>query len=858
MKLSNFLRSFVSLFIIFCLLSTPLLAGGGKKGEKNFKEGMKYEIAQQWDKAAEEFALALAANPGNAEYQLHYRRALFNASQMMMQRGRSLAEQKDYVGAYNAFRQAYGYDPVNELAKSEMERMLRLQQETENKNNPNKKLENETNVKLVPTSYKENPQQPQDLNPRVEQFRTIKYATGVDLQFLIKDLAKDLNLNVLFDSDSFRSPRTVKIELENVTASRALDYIFLQEGLFFQRVGPRTILVAPQTKRSQFQQLVLRTFYLANADPQEVGRTIQQAIPPQPGRTPTQVLTDKATNSLTVRDTEENIKLIAKLIKSLDKDRAEVVMDVNIYEVSKNDLLQIGNQIGSTSQLTNLGGVSNGIVGVAGSRRAITNAIKDVLPVAFGAGILVPTSTISALQTKGTGKLLASTQIHAFNGEKSTARIGQRVPVQTAQVFPFTGSNVGGTSGSAFGGSGFPVINFEQVGLTLEFEPLVFPNQDVQVKMKIESKDVVGASSLTPTFTERSIAGTARIQNNRTLLLASVAQGNESNNRSGLPLLGLIPILGRLFTAPNKESRQVDIVIAVTPRVLRSPEILPEDEETRETGTISSPTNNSLEAMIRREDMEEQLAMARNLPTNAVVQLPDQPVETPDYVKTPETNADSTKTTSTVTTSTVSNNATETTQSPVNPRPIDTSVKTLNITQTVDSTDKPDENPTPKTENPVTVQPTSLKIEQPKPTEETSDKQVTLPKAEIKFLTGTQPMKAGEKRRVAVMMKSASLFKLAVLSLLFNGEKLKVNRVVYGEVFGATMAQTAINPMMNSNGAIIVSLAPQGNVATNSNGILIYMDIEALADTVPAFTFQTDETNIVTDNGQSFEIQRQL
>src|SRR5688572_8934830 len=119
-------RIFITLVLALSLLSMPMTAFA-KKGEKNFKRGMDYERAQQWDKAAQEFTLAVAADPSNMEYQLHFRRASFNASQTYMQQGRSLAERGDYVGAYNAFRQAYGYDAVNELAVSEMERMLRLQ-----------------------------------------------------------------------------------------------------------------------------------------------------------------------------------------------------------------------------------------------------------------------------------------------------------------------------------------------------------------------------------------------------------------------------------------------------------------------------------------------------------------------------------------------------------------------------------------------------------------------------------------------------------------------------------------------------------------------------------------------------------
>src|SRR6187397_3585797 len=119
-------RTLISLILAFSLLALPLTAFA-KKGDKNFKRGMNYEAQQQWDKAAQEFTLAVAADPANMEYQLHFRRAAFNASQAFMQQGRALAEQQDFVGAYNAFRQAYGYDTVNELAVSEMERMLRLQ-----------------------------------------------------------------------------------------------------------------------------------------------------------------------------------------------------------------------------------------------------------------------------------------------------------------------------------------------------------------------------------------------------------------------------------------------------------------------------------------------------------------------------------------------------------------------------------------------------------------------------------------------------------------------------------------------------------------------------------------------------------
>ncbi|HEU4797046.1 MAG TPA: secretin N-terminal domain-containing protein, partial [Pyrinomonadaceae bacterium] len=580
------IRTLISLVLALSLLSLPMTAFA-KKGEKNFKRGMQYERAQQWDKAAQEFTLAVAADPSNMEYQLHFRRASFNASQTYLQQGRSLAERGDYVGAYNAFRTAYGYDAVNELAVSEMERMLRLQAVKEgrpangngngNGGNGQKGTEVPDGGTMTPTSGQE------FISPREQQLRIINY--NGDLKALIRSLAEQLSLNVIFDRQSFTQSRPIDINLKDVTTAQALDYVFLQEGLFFQKLSRRTILVADQARRPQYQQLVLRKFYLSNMKPADARTLVQQAIPPSVGRPQTIVVPDDATNSLTVRDTAENVRLIGELLQSVDKDRAEVVMDVNIYEVSKNDLLQFGNQIGTTLD-TGIGGtggftlLSDNAVANGGAGPGVNlGAIVGGVPTALAAALVIPPSALRAFRSKDNTKLIASTQVHAFNGEESQARIGQRVPVQTAQAYPFgvqTGTPVNGVGG--FPSGGFPVINYEPTGLTLKFTPQVFPNLDVQVKMNIEQKDVLGASTLTPTFTERTMTGTARIQNNRTMMLASISTDIEARGRKGIAFIGGLPIIGRLFTSPTRDLRQVDIVISVTPRVLRAPAVTPRDE----------------------------------------------------------------------------------------------------------------------------------------------------------------------------------------------------------------------------------------------------------------------------------------
>jgi len=803
-------------------------------GKKHFKEGMKYEASEEWDKAVEHFALAVSGNPKNPEYRLHLTRSLFNASQMYVKKGTIAAKENNYEDAYLAFRRAYAFDPTNELAKSEMERMVRLQRDLNEATNPGGRKD--ASGKYVPAGYVEkkdaNPQIPQ----RLEKLRDLPFPSGVDLQFIVKELAKELDLNVLFDSASFRQAgRKTYIDLKNVTAARALDYIFLQEALFFQKVGPRTILIANQTERQKFQQLVLRTFYLANAAPKDVAKVVQTAIPAQPGRSQTIVLTDDATNSITVRDTEENIRLIGKLIGSLDKDRAEVVMDVAIYEVNKTDLLQLGNQIGTQSQLTTLGGTTSGVVGIGGNNLfgTIGQTAATIIPSVFGAGFVLPSSNLVAYNSKSNNKLIASTQIHAFNNEDSSARIGQRVPVQSAQ-FVTGNTNIGGN------GVVSNVVNYEQVGLTLKFKPLVFPNQDVQVAMEIESKSVdTGGTIQNPIFTERTIKGTARIQNNKTLLLASVAQGKEGSGRAGLPLLGLIPILGRLFTAPTRDNSQVDIVIAVTPRVIRAPAILPEDEIERPTGSLAVPTNNSLEAMIVQEERDEMLAAARRIPNVTEVQLPDRTADTPVYVRTETASGKETAsaTTTTAQTTTVTPSAPITT----NLKPIDSSVKTLQLNQTSDIVKEPETSEV----QPVSNEPV---VEKSEPSS------TTAPSLQVRVGSDIAEMKKGDKVKIPVIIKGSSAFRSGVIGIKFDDKRLAIRSIGYGDVFGTSLANTIATPFLNQNGKMYVSLSAKDETGATADGTLAFIEIEMLVDGRPKLSFDRDVLNFLTADGKNFQV----
>jgi general secretion pathway protein D len=875
MKRTTLARRLASLLMILSLLAAPV-AVLAKKGEKNYRQGLAHEKAEQWEQAAQEYALALAQNPSDLEYQLHYRRSLFNASQKFMDQGRALAEQGDYTAAYNAFRQAYGYDPVNELAVAEMNRMLRLQREKEGASRTTTRPntagdggagDGTASATTTPAVFQRTSavqggraaaQQPAVPTPRTDQLRVINY--NGDLEDFVRKMADELGLNVIFDRDFPK--RQVKVNLRDVTAARALDDIFVAQGLFFQKLDRRTILVADQAKRGQYQQLVLKTFYLMNIDPQDARNMIQAALPPNAGRQPL-VTPNKATNSITVRDTPENIRLIDELLRTIDKDRAEVVMDVNIYEVSRTSLLQIGNQIGSSTTLGNLGGF-NPLTILANTPRAadttgkgtgtksvLADAATTAASLAFGGAFVIPQTQLSLFQSKDNSRLLAHTQVHAFDGEQSVTRIGQKVPIQTAQVTPFGGINSGTTTAgtaaganSIFGSGGYPVIQYQDTGLNLKFTPQVFPNQDVEVKMEIESNDVIGGpTSLTPTFSQRTMSGKARIPNGRTVMIASVAQDKQSNGRQGLPLLGLIPVLGRIFTTPTDNSSNADIVITVLPRVLSAPVVTPEDLDVHPSGTLQAPISDTLEAMVRDAEREDILAAARQLPTNPTVEVASAAGAPPAQAAQP--------------TQAVAQNAADASAPAYVPAP-----KLLAGAGNYFTPGTPDGAAGEAGAKPVTpaamlpvvltedLPPPAAK--QPSPDARAATQGVAAAEpAQLVLMSGRSEMRVGERQRLMVFVKTDAPLSLVAATLKFDPRLFAVRSVEKGSLFdGAQKSLPQITQSVDPRGSLLALVAPPAGSPVSGAGVLLFVEIEALAAGDCEIGFDASGLHLMSSDGR--------
>lgn len=604
-------RSAAVLAIILALASPGVaLAGNGKKA---FKKGVEFEESERWDLAAEQFAVAYADEPANTEYRLHYARAIANASVLLTQRGDRLAEQKDYAAAYQAYRQAFSYDATNELAGEKMRYMLKLQGITPPPEGPEKDL--------VRAKYERDQARLEVPRSRKIQTDVIYHATP--LRQIIDSLADSLGLNVIYDSDiqDATLKKAIDLELRNVTKASALELVLNTNKFFYVQADTRTIIIAadqPQN-RARYQKLAVKTFYLRNTDAADVRTLIQQVVATK------YLVNNKQQNSLTVRDTPANLELIQSIIASIDKDRAEVLIEVNLYEVDHTDLLTFGNQFATSATASNSGlqapGFQSGFGGLG-----VAGVFREAAPVGvygpLGLALALPTSTLTAFQNKSRSKLLASTQVHVLDGEQHTIRIGSRVPIQTATYQGFGGTTVidnGGRNGNngnnnnlnnGIGNIGLSTpatsYQYENVGLNIDMQPTVHEDM-VQIKMKVETSDVgppgVGGN---PTFTQRQMSSVAGIRNGQTTLVAGVAQQNESNGRSGIPLLSLLPGVGRLFSTPTRDNRVTDVVITITPHILRAPVYTEEDNEPIGAGTATAPDRQvGLEEILYRAELDE-------------------------------------------------------------------------------------------------------------------------------------------------------------------------------------------------------------------------------------------------------------
>lgn len=373
-----------------------------------------------------------------------------------------------------------------------------------------------------------------------------RQATARQAYQLIAQLA---HLNIMFDAALPDSP--AELEMNNLTVKEALDALARTTQSFYKVTAPGTITVAPDTpdKRREYAEEMIQTFYLGNADPKE---TMEMLRVVADARAVSMV---SNTNSIVMRDTPERLRAVQQLLGAIDKARPEVVIDVEIMEVDRNRLREYGLQFASAGSAGVDGSVDANSDGL--TLRTLRNLSQSD---ALISGL--PALYYRLLKTDASTRTLANPHLRAIEGVAASAKFGERVPVPTVTFAPFA---TGGTPQQ-------PITSYtyENIGVNLDITPRTHPNDDVTLTVKMDLSSVAGSGYAgLPTFANRQLSTQIRLRDGETNILAGLIRDDERTSLDGIPGLSDIPVLGRLFAKNHTERQQTDIVLTLTPHIVR-------------------------------------------------------------------------------------------------------------------------------------------------------------------------------------------------------------------------------------------------------------------------------------------------
>jgi hypothetical protein len=361
------------------------------------------------------------------------------------------------------------------------------------------------------------------------------------------------------------------------------------------------------------------------------------------------------------------------------------------------------------------------------------------------------------------------------------------------------------------------------------------------------------------------------MQNNRTLMIASVAQNQQSRGRQGLPILGLVPVLGNLFSAPRREDSQTDIVIAVTPHVMRASTVTPEDEEMRPSGTLQTPTAGTLEAMLNEVAREEQLAAARSIPRHASVELP--PAEAEPRPVSREPRGDE-ATTFVPAPKELMNGVVE--RPAAAPAPPAAREALIDEDAAAPPSREPSKGAEPARPQGAKLSPGNslFSFEKPAPARVAArDVSYTAPAAAVpvsvitekaltdreaatatsaaslRLMSEPRALRVGERRQLKVLIKTDAPLGLIALTFRLDPRVLAVRSVAAGSL--SSPADARVTHAVTPEGLLLVTVAPARPASPLSGaGVLLVFDVEALSAGAEALRFDADDVHLVATDGR--------
>ena len=529
---------------IWLLALTVLTAGCAASAA--LRHGRDAERLQDYDRAVVEYAKAVRLNPNDLNARLALDRAKLRASQEHYGRARRFAATAKFDQALIEYETAAELNPTN----AEVENELRS---TRNKLRSKIAVprEGKTELQTLIERARDLPPPGMDLPQGVKMPATLTFrdASSRDVFTAISRFA---NISLVFDPAFREAP--ISVDLRNATLEDALNSVAGATRTFFRVTAPKTIAVIPDTpaKRREYEEEVVKTFYISNIDLKETMDLLRMVLDAR------RISPVTGTNALTIKDTPERVAAAGRVLAAIDKARPEVIIDVELLEVDRNRLREYGLQIASPG--------SPGINGVVGIDYGPTNTITlQKLQNLSAADVLfanLPSLYFRLLKTDAHTRTLANPQLRTADGSPAQARFGERVPIPQTTFAPIA---TGGTPQQ-------PITSYlyENIGVNIDITPRTHHNDDVSLALTIAVTSISGTGYANlPTFGNREIKTVIRLREGETNMLAGLIRDDERTILGGIPGLSDIPVVGRLFAHNTKTVDQTDIILTLTPHIIR-------------------------------------------------------------------------------------------------------------------------------------------------------------------------------------------------------------------------------------------------------------------------------------------------
>ena len=549
--------------ILVAAISVPLPADSAKDA---YKRGTQAEHKANLDAAFNEYKQAYTLAPRNAKYVSAYLRTRSAASAQHIHTGQILRNTGAVTEAMEQFQRAAEIDSSNFMAQQELRRTADLVRQRE-------RQRTQPRIESPLAKLAEQSGGTVELRPLSEAPITLHMTAQTDVVY--KTICRLAGLNVVIDPE-FRAQK-LTVDLNDVTLREALDIVRLQSKTYWRPLLPNTIFVSVDStaRRKELEANVMKTFYLQNVsaptDLQEAANVVRQIL----DLNRVQIL--QAQDALIVRGTPDQMILAEKLLSDIDKPKAEVIIDVAVMQVSRDRMRNLGTNVPTSASINLNAGALGGAVGGSSSG----NSSGGIRLGSFT--VSIPGITFTALASDSNTKLIQNPEIRALNNEKATLKIGDRIPIATGSFQP---GIVGAGAVSPLVSTQFQYID---VGVTIDITPHIHANNEVTLKMVLEVSSVTGSSTIggitQPTIGQRRIEHETRLADGDVNLLGGILNDIETQSLSGYPWISKIPLLKYLFAQENKQLQQDELVFAVTPHIIRSQEITPENLRMVEVGT---------------------------------------------------------------------------------------------------------------------------------------------------------------------------------------------------------------------------------------------------------------------------------